>query len=99
MAVGEAEGVVAPVHALAPVRDAPVLALAVVDKYKNIQVVLLVNKMKFSTQWNNFRQSITGRNHPLAFDPGQPGLFAYDFCEDFERSRIHLRIDPDAHRT
>lgn len=51
--------------------------------------------MKLNLQWNHFRQNIFGGYPSLAFDPGQPGIYSYDFQDDFERSRVHLRIDPD----
>ncbi len=35
------------------------------------------------------------RSTPVSFDPAQPGLYHYTYQGNLEKSRIHLRVDPD----
>lgn len=41
----------------------------------------------------NFK--LFNRTTPVSFDPAKPGLYHYTYQGNLEKSRIHLRVDPD----
>jgi hypothetical protein len=45
--------------------------------------------------WGSFKDWLGIKNTPTRFHPEQPGLYHYLHDDNGERSRIHLRIDPD----